>query len=103
MSRFRFKRRLAGELRSRISIVGAVLFALLILALVPGRSQSSVGQGDFWVCGWARRQNCVIDGDTIRYAGVVIRLADIDAPETSEPKCDFEAALGCRTKHRLLG
>jgi endonuclease YncB( thermonuclease family) len=56
----------------------------------------------FGVCGWTTRQNCVVDGDTIWYEGLKIRLADIDAPEISEPKCASEAALGERAKLRLL-
>jgi len=44
----------------------------------------------------------VIDGDTIRYHGVKIRLADIDAPETYEPKCSSELALGQRATDRFL-
>jgi endonuclease YncB( thermonuclease family) len=44
----------------------------------------------------------VIDGDTIRYDGVKIRLADIDTPEISSPKCASEEALGHQAKRRLL-
>ncbi|KAB0265828.1 thermonuclease family protein [Microvirga brassicacearum] len=58
--------------------------------------------GEFAVCGFLNRQNCVIDGDTILYSGVKIRIADIDAPEITEPKCAAEAALGDRAKHRLV-
>src|SRR5829696_2988400 len=50
---------------------------------------------------WAR-QDCVVDGDTIWYGGLKIRLADIDAPEISEPKCASEATLGHRAKRRLF-
>ncbi len=52
------------------------------------------------VRGWGT--NCVIDGDTIRYQGEKIRLADIDAPETYYARCDSELALGNRAKDRLL-
>jgi endonuclease YncB( thermonuclease family) len=51
--------------------------------------------------GW-RMKNCVIDGDTIRYRGVTIRLADIDTPELFSPKCASEAARGQRATERLL-
>jgi endonuclease YncB( thermonuclease family) len=44
----------------------------------------------------------VIDGDTIRYRGVKIRLADIDTPEIFSPKCASEAARGQRATERLL-
>lgn len=60
------------------------------------------GFGDFSLCGRAHQQTCVVDGDTIRYGGVTIRLEDIDAPETFSPKCASEAALGRRATQRLL-
>jgi micrococcal nuclease len=58
--------------------------------------------GDFEFCNTWNQQDCVIDSDTIRYGGVKIRLADIDTPEISEPKCSSEAALGQKAKRRLL-
>jgi micrococcal nuclease len=60
------------------------------------------GQGAFVLCMEASQQNCVIDGDTIRYGGTKIRLEDIDTPETHEPGCASEAALGRRATRRLL-
>ena len=58
--------------------------------------------GVFVLCAGANRANCVVDGDTIRYGGVKIRLADIDAPEVFSPKCPSEAARGRRATQRLL-
>lgn len=43
----------------------------------------------------------VIDGDTFRYAGETIRIADIDTPETHPPRFAEEAALGARATRRL--
>jgi endonuclease YncB( thermonuclease family) len=60
------------------------------------------GNGTFTLCIRASQQNCVIDGDTIRYGGAKIRLEDIDTPETHEPRCASEAALGRRATRRLL-
>jgi micrococcal nuclease len=60
------------------------------------------GSGPFPHCSRANQQNCVIDGDTIRYGGVKVRLADIDAPEVFSPKCASEAALGQRATQRLV-
>jgi endonuclease YncB( thermonuclease family) len=60
------------------------------------------GRGQFTLCHSSNRQHCVIDGDTIRYRGLTIRLKDIDAPETHEPKCPSELALGRRATDRLL-
>jgi endonuclease YncB( thermonuclease family) len=56
----------------------------------------------FKLCGHGTRINCVVDGDTIWYQGTKIRLADIDTPEVSEPKCASEKALGDRATLRLL-
>jgi micrococcal nuclease len=60
------------------------------------------GNGTFTLCVRASEQNCVIDGDTIRYRGTKIRLEDIDAPEVFSPRCAFEAKLGRRAAERLL-
>jgi endonuclease YncB( thermonuclease family) len=43
----------------------------------------------------------VVDGDTIRYKGEKIRLADINTPETYEARCAHERQLGERAKARL--
>jgi endonuclease YncB( thermonuclease family) len=51
--------------------------------------------------GWPRI-NCVIDGDTIWYQGTKIRIADINAPETHDPKCTYEATLGKRATNRMI-
>ena len=45
--------------------------------------------------------NCVVDGDTLYVKGVKIRVADIDAPETHDPRCASEKALGDRATDRL--
>lgn len=75
--------------------------AALWFAAEPGPN-SMEGNGAFVLCVRAQQQNCVIDGDTLRYGGVTIRLKDIDAPETREPKCATEAALGRQATRRLL-
>jgi micrococcal nuclease len=56
----------------------------------------------FDFCGWNSQSFCVIDGDTIRYAGIKIRIADIDTPEIHHYKCDDELERGLRAKSRLL-
>jgi micrococcal nuclease len=69
----------------------------------PAVSASSFsGRDAFTLCRQGSRDNCVIDGDTIHYHGVKVRLADIDAPETYEPKCSSELALGQRATDRFL-
>jgi endonuclease YncB( thermonuclease family) len=66
------------------------------------RTFYSGASGAFGFCYWRYQKNCVIDGDTIRYEGVKIRLADIDTPEISNPQCAAEAAAGHKAKQRLL-
>ncbi len=41
-------------------------------------------------------------GESGAYGGTKIRLADIDAPEVSSPKCASEAALGRQATERLV-
>ena len=55
----------------------------------------------FSLCHTGGGYNCVVDGDTIWFKGQNIRVADIDAPETHEPRCREEAALGDRATRRL--
>jgi endonuclease YncB( thermonuclease family) len=85
-----------------------LVMALLVGAvsagyLTPDLGWNSIsGTGGFTLCVRASQTNCVVDGDTVRHGGVTIRLADIDAPETHEPKCASEAALGKQATQRLL-
>jgi endonuclease YncB( thermonuclease family) len=53
-------------------------------------------------CSGPARFHCVVDGDTFWRAGQKIRIADIDTPEVSEPKCAAERALGVRATNRLI-
>jgi endonuclease YncB( thermonuclease family) len=72
---------------------GAVSFSAPALA-APMRT--------FSFCHTGGGINCVVDGDTIWMDGVKIRVADIDAPETHPPRCQYEADLGSRATRRLL-
>ena len=54
----------------------------------------------FELCG-SKRRTCVVDGDTFWLEGEKIRIADIDTPEISEPKCDSEYRLGMKATYRL--
>lgn len=44
----------------------------------------------------------MIDGDTFRYKGNEVRIADLDAPEIFSPECSAERALGIQAKQELL-
>jgi micrococcal nuclease len=43
----------------------------------------------------------VVDGDTIDFDGVPVRILSIDTPETWNPRCKNELALGLLAKQRL--
>jgi endonuclease YncB( thermonuclease family) len=93
--------------RWSLALVGVALtlwFAAELYPSATGGTGASVlrGSGAFVLCAGAQRQNCVVDGDTIRYGGIKIRLADIDTPEVFSPKCAAEAARGRRATERLL-
>jgi endonuclease YncB( thermonuclease family) len=85
-----------------LQVVAVSALAIAGYAMVERPAQGVAGGGDFHLCASAHQQNCVVDGDTIRYGGVKIRLADIDAPEVFSPKCASEAARGKRATRRLL-
>jgi micrococcal nuclease len=55
----------------------------------------------FTICGDQRRVNCVVDGDTFWFRRQKIRMADIDAPELSPPRCANELQRGEAAKQRL--
>jgi len=56
----------------------------------------------FELCGAGARISCVVDGDTFWYKGEKIRIADIDAPEVSNPECAREGELGKRATNRMI-
>lgn len=55
----------------------------------------------FTVCGAGQRINCVVDGDTFYFRGEKIRVADINTPEVSQPKCAAEARLAAEATRRF--
>jgi len=81
-----------------------VLWGILVALFTSSWLQGEIfpGNGRFALCSRGNEQACVIDGDTIRYNGMTIRLEDIDAPETYEPRCPSELALGERATNRLI-
>jgi micrococcal nuclease len=64
-------------------------------------TESDTESASFGFCHEGGGTNCVVDGDTIYYQGTKIRIADIDTPETHEPRCGAEAALGAKATQRL--
>jgi micrococcal nuclease len=73
-----------------------------LMSVVERRSASAtVIARQFTVCHTGGGTNCVVDGDTIWLDGEKIRVADIDTPETHDPKCQAELELGLRARTRL--
>lgn len=70
---------------------------VLVVAVTLGSSSAAAMP----ICGEGHRITCVVDGDTFWLAGVKYRIADIDAPEVSRPRCAAELALGNRATNRL--
>jgi endonuclease YncB( thermonuclease family) len=88
-------------------VVSGILYGASILRQhdedgIDTRSSAGSGNARFTLCRRANQQNCVVDGDTIHFGGEIIRIADINAPEVHEAKCDAEAALGRRATQRLV-
>ena len=75
------------------------LSGFLALAKIPATDTLSAA---FSFCGGSRRMNCVVDGDTFWFKGEKIRIADIDTPELSPPRCEAERIKGEAAKARLL-
>lgn len=91
--------------------------SLVILVLISGLTSAAVMEVsaptvtlaapymtsvNFRKCTDGDRISCVVDGDTLWIDGTKVRVADIDAPEVSEPKCASELALGNRATERLI-
>jgi endonuclease YncB( thermonuclease family) len=89
-----------------LAVVAGILYGASVLRHddddAAVRAPAGSGNARFSLCRSANQQNCVVDGDTIHFGGEVIRIADINTPETHEAKCDAEAALGRRATQRML-
>ena len=96
--------------------VGLIVFTVgmgitqpqIFTGLIPDRNpnvqqQAQAGSPSiqFDLCSGFNRSNCVVDGDTIHFEGRKIRIADIDTPEKSDPKCDSEYQLAMKATYRL--
>lgn len=80
----------------------AVAISIATVLETPTSNASPRNNSQFRKCDFGRRTNCVVDGDTIWFAGEKIRIADIDTPEVSDPKCQSERALGNKATARLI-
>lgn len=60
------------------------------LAVLVSAPRQDILSALFPICGDGPRVTCVVDGDTFWHQGVKIRIADIDTPELSPPRCEAE-------------
>ncbi len=101
---------IAGVLALLALMLGALHWRGRMAAMLhPGEAKIVLTQGPqdreyghFAICHGPGRTTCVIDGDTIWYRAAKIRLADINAPEVSEPTCDAELDLGEKATNRMV-
>jgi endonuclease YncB( thermonuclease family) len=86
-------------------LIGGLAGAALTLDQWPKTTKAStppeVASLRFTLCNRPPHRDCVIDGDTFYLGRQSIRIADIDAPEVSPPRCIYEADLGQRATTRL--
>jgi micrococcal nuclease len=103
------RRHKRNSLARSLWMAGSIFLATLVVGLILTNWSTvgnAIGLSDrdnprFAVCGLVRR-TCVIDGDTFWLEGEKIRIADIDTPEISEPRCDWEYARGIEARDRLV-
>jgi endonuclease YncB( thermonuclease family) len=106
--------RVARRAPAVTSLIGIIAFAFFVSAAGFGWLLGAFDAGvaspaiatapasaSFSICARASDTDCVVDGDTFRYDGRIIRIADIDTPETRDAMCAGERALGEQAKHRL--
>jgi endonuclease YncB( thermonuclease family) len=95
----------------RFAVTGIVVFALAIFVAILGFSAIFGGFsfGDdparatrFGSCDNEGGANCVIDGDTIRIAGVRTEIAGLSAPSIETPGCPEEQQRGIEAANRLI-
>lgn len=100
---------LSHEQEIWLGVTGIVLFAMAIavatagFSLVTGRGGAAPPPPtqQFFRCGIGDGANCVIDGDTIRFADQAVSIAGMEAPRLQTAECAQEAARGSQSAERL--
>lgn len=86
--------------------IGCVILLTLSACATPPPDDPSViaaaTAGPIALCGKGPRSHCVVDGDTLWLGGEKIRVADVEAPEISNPACPAERERGVRARAMLI-
>jgi micrococcal nuclease len=87
-----------------VAVAGASMNGGNISAAVGSAASTirDLEQARFTLCLEADVASCVIDGDTFRYEGRTIRIADIDTPEVRDYRCLAEKQRGEAATRRLV-
>lgn len=88
-----------------LALLTLAALAVLWLArlLLPGAERQEVPALTWQPCAEAAsRERCVIDGDSIRFAGETVRLAGLDTPELAG-RCEAERIAAIAARDALLG
>lgn len=80
----------------------AAIAASLTTDIASLALQAEAAKPSFERCESGIRINCIVDGDTLWNNGIKIRIADIDTPEISQPRCAAEKALGDGATARFM-
>lgn len=110
-------RSMAAPQRDWLSWIGITAFVFVLSALgfawllggldahrigaASANTRAATESASFSICRNGSQTDCVVDGDTFRYRGLIYRVADIDTPETRDAMCATERALGEQAKQRL--
>ena len=101
--------RLSREQEIWLAITGIVLFAMAMAVVMLGFSVIT-GQGHDDSAAVARAQkfgdcedgsNCIVDGETIRIGGSLVKIAGMEAPRIHSPRCSQEMQLGVSAVGKL--
>lgn len=81
-----------------LSLIMATAVLQAGISDVPARSHIAA----FQPCGAGPRVTCIVDGDTFWLDGQKVRVADINTPEISRPRCALEKAKGDKATARMM-
>lgn len=95
----RFAAKRLGRFCGLLALAAIVVFGVLreevsapqIVSLwQPSTATAVVTSRPFPICLAGARVDCIVDGDTFWFSGEKVRIADMDTPEISSPRCRRE-------------